>query len=92
MAGGIATLLVSLAGPVVRKALASLGFGLVSYAAMSTALNAALSAAKGSLSGFGGDALSIVQLSGVFMALSIIAGAMVARVGVNAISKLEILK
>jgi len=92
MGGGLGTFLVSLAGPLVRKALTSLGFGLVSYAAMSTALNAALGAAKGAMAGFGGDALSIVQMTGIFNAFSIIAGAMIAKVGINAVKKLEILK
>lgn len=89
---GIGTFLVSLAGPLVRKAAMSLGLGVASYAAMTAALNSALSEAKSALSGFSGDFLPIVQLSGVFIAMSIIAGAFVARVALSAVKKLEILK
>jgi len=89
---GFGTWLVSLAGPVVRKMLASVGLGVVSYAAMVTALNTALDAAKNAWSGFGGDALALLELSGASTALSIIAGGMVARVTMLQIKKLEILK
>ena len=89
---GLGTFLVGLAGPAARKVLTSLGLGVASYAAMTAALNSALSAAKGALSGFSGDFLPIVQLSGVFVAMSIIAGAFVARVTLSAVKKLEILK
>lgn len=89
---GLASFLVSLAGPLVRKALLSLGLGVASYAALSTAVTAALNSAKTSLAGFTGDALSILQLTGLFTAMSIVAGAMVARVGLMALKKFEILK
>ena len=89
---GLGTFLVAIAGPVVRKALTSIGIGIVSYAALSTALNTALSSAKGALGGFGGDAASIVQMSGVFDAMSIIAGALIARVALAQLKRLEILR
>ena len=90
--GGLGAFLVSLAGPAIRKILFSLGIGIASYAAMTAALTAALGAAKSSLSGFSGDFVPIVQLSGVFTAMSIIAGAFIARVSLSAVKKLEILK
>ena len=86
------TFLVGLAGPVVRRALTSIGVGVVSYAAIATALNAAIDSAKAAFSGFTGDALSILSLSGVPESMSIIAGAMIARVAVMSLSKLELLK
>jgi hypothetical protein len=89
---GVGTWLVSLAAPLTRKVLASIGVGVVSYAAISVALNAALDAAKSAWAGFGGDALAIVQLAGVSEAMSIIAGALIARVSVMALNKLELLK
>jgi len=88
----IGTWLVGLAAPAAKKILGALGVGVVSYAAISTALNSVLESAKSAWSGFGGDSLAIVQLSGVSEAMSIIAGAMVARVSVMALSKLELLK
>jgi len=89
---GLGAFLVSVAGPIARKVLASIGVGVVSYAAISTALNGALSAAKTALSGLGGDGLAIIQMTGIFTAFSIIAGALIARVGLNAIKKFEVLK
>lgn len=88
----IGTWLVSLTGPIVAKVLTSLGLGIVSYAALSTALNAALSAAKAAWSGLGGDALSLIQLSGASDALSIVAGALIARLGLLTLKRIEVLK
>ena len=89
---GLGTLLVGLAGPVAKKVLTSLGFGIVSFAAMSSALNAALAAARNTLTGFTGEAAAMVQLSGVFVGFSIIAGALVARLSLSSLKKLDILK
>lgn len=89
---GLGSFIVSLTGPVVKKALSSIGVGLVSYAALSSALNAALGAAKGALGGLSGSALSMIQLSGCLDALSIIAGALIARVALQSIKKFEVLK
>lgn len=89
---GLGSFLVAIAGPLVRKALTSLGIGIVSYAALATALNSALSAAKSTLGGFSGDAAAIVQLSGVFDAFAIIAGALIARVALSQLKRLEILR
>lgn len=88
----LGTWLVSLAGPAIRKMLLSLGIGIASYAAITTALTAALGAAKTAWSGFGGDSLAIVQMSGISQAMSIIAGALVARVSLMVMKKLEVLK
>ena len=92
MAGGFGAFLVAAAAPIARKVLFSLGVGVASYAALTTAVNAALGAAKSSLAGFTGDALGILQLTGVFTAMSILAGAMIARVGLIALKKFEVLK
>lgn len=90
--GALGTWLVSLAGPLIRKMLMSLGIGVASYAAISTALNAALDQAKSAWSGLGGDSLALIQIAGISTALSIIAGGVVARVGLMALKKLEVLK
>lgn len=92
MNGAIGTWLVSLAGPVIKKALATLGIGLVSYAALSMALNQAIGAAKAAWGGIGGDSLSLLQLAGVPDAISIIVGAVLARVAMMAVKKFEVLK
>jgi hypothetical protein len=92
MAGGLGTFLVALAAPLARKVMFSLGLGVVSYGALTAALTAALSAAKQNLAGFTGDALSILQNTGVFTAMSIIAGALTARVGLMVLKRFEVLK
>jgi len=89
--GALGTWLVSLAGPIVRKMMISLGIGVASYAAISTALNSALSQAQSAWAGITGDVLSLIQLAGCGTALSIVAGALVARVAMMSLKKLEIL-
>lgn len=90
--GALGTWLVSLAGPIVRKMMISLGIGIASYAAISTALNAALGAAKAAWAGLGGDSLNLIQLAGAGEALSIISGALLARVSLMVMKKFEVLK
>ncbi|WP_367068618.1 DUF2523 family protein [Oryzisolibacter sp. LB2S] len=91
---GFGTFLASLAGPIVKRAMIALGFGVVSYAAMTAALNAALSAAKNAWAGLAGfpEALQLVQLAGINTAASIIAGALVARVAMQSLKKFEVVK
>lgn len=91
---GLGTFLVAIAAPVVKRAIVALGFGLVSYAAMTAALNAALSAAKSAWAGLAGfpEALAMIQMAGVNTAGSIIAGALVARLALQSLKKLELVK
>lgn len=91
---GLGTFLAAIAGPVVKRALVALGFGVVSYAAMTAALNAALGAAKAAWAGLAGfpEALALVQIAGVNTAASIIAGALVARVAMQSLKRLELVK
>lgn len=87
----IAAFLMALVGPVAKRVLLSLGFGLVSYAAIATAVNSLLGSAKSAWGGMTGDVLSLVQLSGANTAVSIIAGAIVAKVALMAVTKLQLL-
>lgn len=91
---GLGTFLASLAGPLAKRVMLALGFGVVSYAAMTAALNQALSAAKGAWAGLAGfpEAMSLIQMAGVTSAASIIAGALVARVALQSLKKLEMVK
>lgn len=91
---GLGTFLVAVAGPVVKRAMIALGFGVVSYAGMAAALDVALSAAKSAWAGLSGfpEALALVQMAGVNTAASIIAGALVARVALQSLKKLELVK
>lgn len=87
---GFGSFLGVIAGPVVKRALASIGFGVVSYAAISMALNSALQAAKTAWAGLAGETLSLIQMAGVSTAASIIAGALVTRVALMTLKRLEL--
>lgn len=89
---GLGSFLAAAAGPLAKRALAAIGFGIVSYAAMTAALNAALDAAKNAWAGLSGfpEALALIQMAGVSTAASIIAGALVARVAMQSLKKLEL--
>lgn len=89
---GFGSFLLGITGPVVKKALTSLGVGVVSYAAISTALNTALDAARAAWGGLSGDTLSLIQMSGMTQALSIVTGALVARVALMQLKKFEVLR
>lgn len=87
---GLGTFLVAVAGPIAKKVMVSLGFGVASYAAVSAALAAVLSSARGAWGGLGGDALQLIELAGVGVAASIYAGALTARVSLQVLKRLEL--
>lgn len=87
----VGTWLVALAAPAIRKILVSVGVGVVSYVGVQAALTTALGEAKAAWSGLGGDAMSLIELSGASTALSIIAGALTARLTLVALKKLQVL-
>ena len=84
--------LAAIAGPIAKRVLTALGVGVVSYAAVSLALNAALAAAKQSWAGLGGvgfgEALALAQMAGVPTAASIFAGALIASVALEFTKKI----
>lgn len=89
--GALGTWVLALAGPFIKKALVSLGVGIVSYAAVSAALASALSAARGAWSGLAGDALAMISMAGIGTAASILAGALTARVALQVVKRFELL-
>lgn len=89
--GALGTWLVALAAPSAIRILAALGIGVVSYAALTAALNSALSAAQSSWGGLTGDALALIQMSGSSTALSIVAGALIARLSLMTLKKFAVL-
>jgi hypothetical protein len=91
MNGLIGTWLVSLAGPAARTVLKGLGFGFITFAALSAALTVALDAARTAWSGVTGDVLGMLELAGASTCLSIIAGALVTRVAILSAKKLQLL-
>ena len=84
----LAGLITSLAGPVARRGAAALGLGLVSYVGVSAALNVLLDLVKAQWSSIGPDIATFLAMGGVNTAVSIIAGAMVARVALMSFKRL----
>lgn len=76
--GGWGSFLAGVAGPVVKKALTALGFGVVSMVGVDVAIQSALNSAKTAFGGMTGVVADIVAISGFFSAVSIIAGGLVA--------------
>jgi hypothetical protein len=74
------TFLMGAAGPLVLRALAALGVGVVTFAGVDTALTALISQAQSSWAGLSADVLGLAGVAGIPAALGVIAGAMVARV------------
>lgn len=87
---GLGTFLAAIAGGLAKRVLTALGIGIVSYAAMTAALAAAKNAWAG-LVGFP-EALALIQMAGVPTAASVIAGALMARVALQSLKKLELVK
>lgn len=81
-------LMVSLAGPVVKRALSALGIGAISYGAIQVAFNQLQTTLLGLYGAFGGDFVWILDRAGISAAMGIILGAMSAKVGLMALSRL----
>lgn len=88
---GLGTWLVALAGPLARRVLASLGLGVVTYVGMDAAISGILAQAKAGWGGMAGDVTSYVAMSGANVALSLIAGALVGRVGLMVLKRMTLL-
>lgn len=76
--------------PFALQALVGVGFGTVTYVGLTAAINAAISAAQGSLNGLTGDVSAILAMAGFFQALGIIAGGLTASVALVSLKKLQL--
>lgn len=86
--GTLAGLLTGLAGPLAKKVLGAVGVGMVSYVGVSAALEALLDTVRGQWGALSGDVATLLAMGGVNTAVSIIAGAMVARVALMSFKRL----
>jgi hypothetical protein len=88
MGGGLASLIMALAAPLVRHVLISLGIGLITYVGLDAAVSSALSAAKANMGGIAGSSAAILARAGVFSAMSIITGGIMARVSMMVLKRI----
>jgi rhodanese-related sulfurtransferase len=91
MSSGIMGALQSASGPIAKKVLSSLGFGVVSYAAIIAALEGVKTAVIASYGAISGDIAAILSLAGFGQAIGIILGALTARLTYAQLNKLQIL-
>lgn len=74
--------------PLVKKVLLALGLGTITYAGLQTAFDAAQGQVISHYGAMSGGTLQLVNLAGVGQAIGIILGALAARVGIAALSKI----
>lgn len=75
----LAAFLVLMAGPLARHVLYALGIGVVTFVGVSTVLTQLINSAKAAYGQIGATAQVFFAMGGVNTALSIIVGAMIAR-------------
>ena len=81
----------TLIGPIVRKVLVALGFGLISYAAVKMTVNELIDQAKSSLDSTPATVLEYVSLIGIGDCLGIVTGAIAVRIGMQFADRLGFL-
>lgn len=86
--GGLGAFFMGLAGPMAKRVLTALGFGVVSYVGVDTALNAAIAAARSSWSGMAAFPAAMLAMSGMGTACGILVGALAARLSMTVLKKL----
>ena len=78
-------------GFLARKVLAALGIGVISYAAVTAAFNAAVSFAQTNYNNLAVDIVSLANLGGIGEALGLIVGAITFRLTITTMSKLGVI-
>lgn len=76
-----ATMLMTLAGPMVLRALTVLGLGTITFTGVTVALQGLIDIAVNNYASIPSDVLGLAGVAGIPQAIGIICGAMVARVG-----------
>lgn len=75
-------------GALVKKALVAIGFGTITYAGLQAAFDAAQAQVISHYGQMAGASMALADLAGVGQTIGILLGAMAARVGMIALSKL----
>ena len=87
----LGSFLVALSGPIVKTALRALGIGVLTMVGVDVALQSLLTVAKTAWGSFPAAVAAYVSLAGVNTGLSIIAGALIARVALIPLKTLRLL-
>lgn len=85
----IAAFLSTAVGPLAKRVLVALGFGVVSYVGVSSTVDATLTWARDAFNGLPADLLAYLAYAGVPEALSITAGAISARAALHIVKRLS---
>ena len=88
----LAAWLISLVGPVVARVLTQLSIGVVTYAGVDLAIKQLLSHAQSVWGGVSGDIAAYIAISGSNTAISIVVGAIVARVAMIPLKSMRVMK
>ncbi len=75
-------------GALIHKGLAAAGIGIISYAAVTTAFNAALSFTQSHYNSLAGDMLALIGLGGIGEAMGLIVGAMTFKLTMTTVKRL----
>lgn len=81
MMGGLGSWLLTLAGPLVLRALTILGIGTITFTGVTASLQSLIDMATSNWSSVAADVLALASIAGIPQCVGIVCGAMVARVG-----------
>jgi hypothetical protein len=87
----LASFLSAVAGPIAKRVLISLGFGILSFTGISSALNSLIATAQSDYSTAGAYASAVMGLCGLGMALGMISAALVFRVTFDNLPRIALL-
>ena len=85
------SILTSAATKLPKTVLISLGFGIISFGAVTTAFNTLLQSLITEYNGLGSNLIAYLEISGCTTGLEILLGAYVARITIHQVSKLGLL-
>lgn len=85
----LASFLISIAGTLAGRVLFSLGFGVFSYAALTTMTNTVISYAQSYYGQINTTALQLINLGGIGQGMGIICAALITKATLSAIKRLR---
>jgi hypothetical protein len=83
----LATFLLSITGSIAARVMVALGIGIVSYAALSTLADQAITAAQSNYGSISSTVLQLINLGGIGQSLGILSSALITKATMLAIKK-----